>query len=82
MKSTVTKRGQTAIPVVIRKRYNIEPDTKLEWIDNGHTITVLPIPQEPIKDLKGKFKDMNLREVLLKSRQEERRQTIKGLENP
>lgn len=73
MKSTVTVRGQTAIPADIRRRYNIQPDTKLEWIDDGHTITVLPIPQDPIKALKGKFKDMNLREALLKSREEERR---------
>jgi len=73
MESTVTVRGQTAIPVAIRKKYNIKPSTKLEWIDDGHTITVLPIPQEPVKALKGKFKDVNLREALLKSRQEERK---------
>lgn len=48
MESTVTIRGQTAIPVEIRKRYNIHPQTKLEWIDDGHTITVLPIPPDSI----------------------------------
>ena len=73
MESTVTVRGQTAIPVAIRKRYNINPKTKLEWIDDGHTITVLPIHRDPIKALKGRFKDINLREALLKSRQEERK---------
>ncbi len=73
MESTVTVRGQTAIPAAIRKRYNIKPKTKLEWIDDGHTITVLPIPQDTIKALKGRFKDASLREALIKSRQEERR---------
>jgi bifunctional DNA-binding transcriptional regulator/antitoxin component of YhaV-PrlF toxin-antitoxin module len=73
MESTVTVRGQTAIPVAIRKKYNIKPKTKLEWIDDGHTITVLPIPQDTIKALKGKFKDVGLREALIKSRQEERK---------
>lgn len=73
MESTVTVRGQTAIPVAIRRRYNIKPRTKLEWIDDGHTITVLPIPKDPIKALKGRFKDANLLQVLLRSREEERK---------
>ncbi len=73
MESTVTVRGQTAIPVAIRKRYNIGPKTKLEWIDDGHTITVLPIPQDSIKAIKGKFKDADLLKALLESRKEERK---------
>ncbi|MBT9538024.1 MAG: AbrB/MazE/SpoVT family DNA-binding domain-containing protein [Nitrospirota bacterium] len=73
MESTVTVRGQTAIPVAIRRRYNIKPKAKLEWIDDGHTITVLPIPKDPIKALKGKFKDTDLLKSLLKAREEERR---------
>lgn len=73
MESTVTIRGQTAIPVAIRKKYNIKPKTKLEWMDDGLTITVLPIPQDPIKELKGKFKDDNLLQALIRSRKEERR---------
>ncbi|ODS31525.1 MAG: putative transcriptional regulator [Candidatus Scalindua rubra] len=72
MKSTVTVRGQTAIPAEIRRRYNIKPNTKIEWIDDGQTITVLPIPQNPLKALRGKFKEVDLREALLKSRKEER----------
>jgi AbrB family looped-hinge helix DNA binding protein len=73
MESTVTVRGQTAIPAAIRRRYNISPKTKLEWIDDGYTITVLPIPQDPIKALKGKFKDVDLLKALLESRKEERK---------
>ena len=72
MESTVTVRGQTAIPVAIRKRYNIQPQTKLEWIDDGHSITVLPIPPDPIETLKGKVKGSSLRKALLRSRQKER----------
>ncbi len=72
MKSTVTVRGQTAIPVLIRKKYNIKPKTKLEWIDDGHIITVLPIPADPFKVLKGKLKGKHLLDALLVSRKEER----------
>ncbi|VAX37987.1 hypothetical protein MNBD_UNCLBAC01-352 [hydrothermal vent metagenome] len=73
MVSTVTVRGQTAIPVDIRRRYNIKPQTKLEWIDDGHTITIIPVPIDPIKALKGRFKETDLLEALLKSRKEERK---------
>jgi len=73
MESTVTVRGQTAIPAAIRRKYNIKAKTKLEWIDDGYTITVLPIPQDSIKALKGKFKDADLLKSLLESRKEERK---------
>lgn len=72
MESTVTVRGQTAIPAAIRRRYNIKSKTKLEWIDDGHTITVLPIPNDPIGAIKGRFKNTDLLKALLKSRKEER----------
>ncbi len=73
MESTVTIRGQTAIPAAIRKRYNIKPKMRLDWIDDGHSITVVPIPQDPIKALKGRYKDTDLLGALLKSRLEEKR---------
>lgn len=73
MESTVTIRGQTAIPAAIRRRYNIKPKTKLEWVDDGHAIIVLPVPYDAIQALKGKLKGLRLTEALLKSRQEEKR---------
>ena len=72
MVSTVTVRGQTAIPVAIRRKYHIGPQTQLKWIDDGHIITVLPVPKEPLKALKGRFKDVDLLKALLKYRKEER----------
>lgn len=72
MVSTVSVRGQTAIPSIIRKKYNIKPKMRLEWIDDGHCIAVVPISQNPIKDIKGKYKNTGLLKALLKSRNEER----------
>ena len=73
MVSTVTVRGQTAIPVAIRRKYNIKPKTHIEWIDDGHSISVVPVPNDPIKALKGRYKNAGLLKELLKSREEERR---------
>ena len=73
MTSIISVRGQTVVPTVIRKRYNITPQTRLEWLDDGHSITVVPIPANPIKALRGRFKGKGLSTALLKSRSEDRR---------
>ena len=72
MVSTVTVRGQISIPAEIRKRHHITAHTKMAWLDDGHIITVLPVPENPIKALRGKFKDVDLLGLLLKERAEER----------
>ncbi|HID95426.1 MAG TPA: AbrB/MazE/SpoVT family DNA-binding domain-containing protein [Candidatus Latescibacteria bacterium] len=72
MLSTVSVRGQTAIPAEIRKRYGIKPHSRLQWIDNGRTITVVPIADDPIAVFRGKSKGKGLTEALLRWRKEER----------
>ena len=48
MRTTVTSRGQTVVPAKIRKDHAIEPETLLEWIDDGESIRVVPLPRDPI----------------------------------
>lgn len=73
MQSTVTQRGQTAIPASIRKKYHIEAHSRLEWIDNGRSLYVVPVPLNPIKDLQGKYRKQELMQALQISRVEERK---------
>ncbi len=72
MISTVTERGQTAIPSAIRHRYHLMAHTRIEWIDDGHTIAVVPLPDDPIRALKGKYRGRNFSNRLMKSRVEDR----------
>ena len=72
MESTVTVRGQTAIPVALRRKYNIRSQTKLQWIDDGYTISVIPLPADPINALKGRVLGGNLLKALSKAREKER----------
>jgi len=67
----VTKRGQTVIPAKIRKRYNIKEGTKVEWIDTGTVIKVVPIPEDPLKALKGIAKGEKLLKKLLRERRKD-----------
>ncbi len=71
MRTTVTSRGQTVVPAKIRKDHQIVPQTQLEWIDDGETIRVIPIPSDVIRAARSSSK--GLRQRLLKEREWERR---------
>ena len=71
MRTTVTSRGQTVVPAKIRKDHQIHPQTQLEWIDDGETIRVVPLPSDTIRLAKGLSK--GLHQKLLKERGQERR---------
>jgi len=49
MKSKVTTRGQVSIPSQIRKRFNIEPESRVDWIVEANVIKVVPLPKDPVK---------------------------------
>jgi AbrB family looped-hinge helix DNA binding protein len=72
MLTTLSRRGQTVIPAAIRRRYHIQEGDKLVWIDDGETLKVIPIPNDPVRALKGIAKGERLVEDLLKFRREER----------
>ncbi len=70
MRTTVTTRGQTVIPARVRRAHRITPRTRIEWIDDGQTIRVVPLPEDPIAAARGTAK--GLRVVLLRDRKRER----------
>jgi AbrB family looped-hinge helix DNA binding protein len=73
MKSKVTARGQVSIPSEIRKRFNIEPESNVEWIVEGNTIRVVPLPKDPVAVFRGRGSRRFSTEHLIKERVEERR---------
>jgi AbrB family looped-hinge helix DNA binding protein len=50
--ATLNNKGQITIPTKIRKQLNLAPGDKIEFINNGHFITIIPI-NKPIRDLNG-----------------------------
>ena len=73
MQTTLTRRGQTVVPAPIRKRYDIREGDQLVWLDDGQNITVIPVPSDPIRALRGAGRGEKLVEKLLISRQEDKR---------
>jgi len=72
MQTAVSKRGQTVIPAAIRNRYHIDADVRLEWLDDGETIRVVPVPRDPLRALRGRGRGERLTERLLAERGAER----------
>ena len=72
LQTQLTKRGQTVIPAPIRKRYGMKEGDRLVWIDDGKTIKVVLVPDDPIRALRGRGRGQRLGETLLKDRREER----------
>lgn len=68
MQTTVGRRGQTVIPALIRKRHQIQDGDQLVWLDDGDTISIVPVPADPIKALRGSGRGENLVEQLLEQR--------------
>ena len=72
METAITKRGQTVIPVAIRKHYRIDNGTHLVWLDDGETIKVVPVTSDPLQNLRGRGRGKKLTERLLNERRRDR----------
>jgi AbrB family looped-hinge helix DNA binding protein len=73
MRTKVTTRGQVSIPSDVRKKLRIKPDTLLEWIVEGNTVRVIPIPDDPISALRGSGPRGEVRRLLADRRHDRRR---------
>lgn len=71
MNTAVSKRGQTVIPAIIRERYDIRTGSRLQWIDIGGEIKLIPIPKDPIVALRGSTPGIPLRKRLLEERRKD-----------
>ncbi|MGH7825458.1 MAG: AbrB/MazE/SpoVT family DNA-binding domain-containing protein [Candidatus Binatia bacterium] len=71
MRTKISKRGQISVPSKIRKQLHIGPETTLEWIVEGATARVIPVPADPIRAFRGSGKK-GLVKQLLKDRRRDR----------
>lgn len=72
MKTTVSERGQTAVPAAIRAKFGIKTGQQVEWIEDGEVIHLLPVSDYPIRSFRGSAKGQGLTQALLTYRKQER----------
>lgn len=73
MTVTISERGQMVLPARIRKTYGITTRSKVEVLDMGGEIVIIPLPKGGFKGARGLFKGAGLTEELLRMRREERK---------
>lgn len=72
MITAMTRRGQTVVPAEIRQRFHIQSHAKLEWMTDGKSIRVIPLPADPICGARGMAKGKGLMKALMETRKQER----------
>ena len=70
--TTVSEKGWVVIPNEIREKYNIKKGDKVNIIDYGNIIAIIPTSKDVIKDSAGIFKSKkSLTKSLIDDRKEE-----------
>jgi bifunctional DNA-binding transcriptional regulator/antitoxin component of YhaV-PrlF toxin-antitoxin module len=71
MRTKVSTRGQVSVPARVRKQLSIGPETTVEWVIEGATARVIPIPEDPVAAFRGSGRKGSV-ERLLKERRKDR----------
>lgn len=70
----MTKRGQVSVPSEVRKRLKLGPNTTLEWVVEGNTARVIPLPSDPVKAFRGSGTKGMVKRLLRERRQDRQRE--------
>lgn len=77
MAVSVSVRGQTVIPAEIRKKYKIFPQSKVEFIDTGKEIILVPVQKNSFKNSFGILKGVSTMDLVSERRREREHETRK-----
>ncbi|MBI4528716.1 MAG: AbrB/MazE/SpoVT family DNA-binding domain-containing protein [Deltaproteobacteria bacterium] len=72
MRTKITKRGQVSVPAEVRKRLKIGPNTTLEWVIEGNTARIFPLPSDPVRAFRGSGKKGMVKRLLEERRRDQR----------
>lgn len=74
MRTKITKRGQVSVPSEVRKKLKIGPNTTLEWVVEGNTARVIPLPSDPVSAFRGSGKKGMVNRLLKERRRDRQRE--------
>ena len=73
-----SSKGQVVIPIEIREKLGIKPGQMVNLTLEGDRAVITPLPEDPIKALRGMLKGKpSLTKALLKERKEEQKREEK-----
>ncbi len=69
---SITSKGQLVIPVSLRRKYGITPQTRIVIYDDGQQIILKPITSDAIHRLRGSLRGSGMVKALLEERAKDR----------
>lgn len=73
VRTKVSERGQVSIPADVRQRLHIGRNTVVEWVIEGSSVRVIPIPEDAIGAFRGSTKPGAVRRLLRDRREDLRK---------
>ena len=70
MSVSVSVKGQLVIPASIRKKYRLEPRTRVEIIDTGEEIVLVPLPKDSFRESRGILCGVSSRDLQIMRRKD------------
>ncbi len=69
----VSAEGRVVIPKSLREKYGLEKGTRVQMVDYGQILALVPLPNDPVTALHGMLKEgPSLTEDLISERTRER----------
>jgi AbrB family looped-hinge helix DNA binding protein len=77
----VSTKGWVVIPKVYRQKYNLRPGSRVQIVDYGAGLSIVPLPDNPVDALQGLLaRGPSLTADLLAERRKEREKEERRLE--
>ena len=71
--ATVSAKGWVVIPKAMREKHGLEQGSRVQIVDYGEMLVIVPLPDDPVAVLHGMFAGgPSLTEELLVEREQER----------
>jgi AbrB family looped-hinge helix DNA binding protein len=69
----VTSNGRITIPTKLRKKYNLKPGTRINFVEEKDGIKIIPLAKETIRTNAGflKIKGKSLLKILMEEKKKE-----------
>ncbi|HUT59200.1 MAG TPA: AbrB/MazE/SpoVT family DNA-binding domain-containing protein [Phycisphaerae bacterium] len=69
----ISQKGWVVIPADYRRKYGLKPGMRVEFVDYGGGLSVVPVPKDPIRAARGLLRGRtSLTRALLRERAKDR----------
>jgi len=74
--ATVSSKGWVVIPQELRRKYGLRPGSRVQVVDYGGSLAIVPVPEDPIATARGMLagEPSGTRELLEERRREQERE--------